>query len=359
MPISPEAATWGLRLLVGLEPDNAAVELHRAGYETIDDMRTAFLQTPQGRELYRQANASSTTQGVPSRYAIPLFLLRAPDHADVPWTFQQPSMTAPVCQLCTFEQMEDPAYARLCQQLGLVTTTKQRKFWEFAYILSALQARGLLGAGRTGLGFGTGQEPLPSAFAAAGVRVTATDAPAELNYSENWARSLQWTERVEDLWHEKLVDHQAFTELVSYQPVDMNLIPSDLRDYDFCWSACCLEHLGGIRQGLDFIHNSLDTLLPGGTAVHTTEFNLGSNDTTVELEALCLFRKQDIELVIHELIAAGHRVETLNLWPGSTPTDEHVDLPPFSSPHLKLVLEGATSTSIGLIITKRTSQNLS
>ena len=352
MSISPEAAAWGLRLLVGLEPDDAAVEFHRAGYETIDDMRSAFLRTPQGRDLYHRANALSISPGVSSRYAIPLFLLRAPDYADVPWIFRQPSMTAPVCQLCTFEQMEDPAYTRLCVQLGLDPVAKQRKVWEFAYILSALQARGLLAAGRTGLGFGTGQEPLPSAFAAAGVRVTATDAPADLNYSENWARSQQWTARVEDLWHEALVDHQAFTRLVSYRPVDMNLIPSNLRDYDFCWSACCLEHLGGIRQGLDFICRSLDTLCPGGTAVHTTEFNLGSNDTTVESEALCLFRKRDIELVIHELIAAGHKVEALNLWPGSTPTDEHVDLPPFSSPHLKLVLEGSTSTSIGLIITK-------
>ena len=220
MPISPEAAAWGLRLLIGLEPDDAAVEFHRAGYETIDDMRAAFLRTPQCRELYRQANARSIAQGVSGRYAIPLFLLRAPDYPDVPSTFHRTSMTAPVCQLCTFEQMEDPAYARLCHQLGVDPAMKQRKHWEFAYILSALQARGLLAAGRKGLGFGTGQEPLPSVLAAAGVRVMATDAPAELNYSENWARSLQWTERVEDLWHEKLVGHQAFTELVSYRPVD-------------------------------------------------------------------------------------------------------------------------------------------
>ena len=351
MTISPEAAAWGLRLLVGLEPDDEAVEFHRAGYDNIDDMRTAFLRTPQGRELYRQANGGSSAADGPSRYAVPLFLLRPPEHANVPWTFQRPSMTEPVSQLCTYEQMEDPSFARLCGQLGL-GPARQRKVWEFAYILSVLQARGLLASGRTGLGFGTGQEPLPSVFAAAGVRVTATDAPAELNHSESWARSLQWTQHVEDLWHKNLVDQDTFRTLVSYRPVDMNRIPSDLRGFDFCWSACCLEHLGGIRPGLDFIHNSLDTLRPGGVAVHTTEFNLGSNDATLELETLCLFRKRDIEQVIHELVAAGHRVETLNLWPGATPTDEHVDLPPFSDPHLKLVLEGAVSTSIGLIVTK-------
>ena len=353
MPISREATVWGLRLLVGLEPDAATVEFHRAGYDTVDDMRTAFLRTPQGRELYRAANADSASSDATGRYSVPLFLLRAPGYADVPWAFQQPSLTAPVSQLCTNEQMEDPVYARLCGRLGLDSAAKHRKAWEFAYILAALEARGLVAAGRSGLGFGTGKEPLPSAFAAAGVRVVATDAPAELSYSENWAASQQWTQQVEDLWHGDLVDQRAFTELVSYRPADMNKIPSDLREFDFCWSACCLEHLGSIRHGLDFIRNSLDTLRSGGVAVHTTEFNLGSNEATLETDVLCVFRKRDIELLMHELIAEGHVVETLNLWPGATPTDEHIDLPPFSHPHLKLVLAGSMSTSIGLIVTKR------
>ena len=131
----------------------------------------------------------------------------------------------------------------------------------------------------------------------------ATDAPADADFRENWAMSSQWTQQVSDLWNAQLVDRASFDRLVSYQPADMNAIPTSLRDFDFCWSACCLEHLGGMRQGLDFIRNSLDTLRPGGVAVHTTEFNLGSNDETLETPSLCLFRKQDIELLMHELIA--------------------------------------------------------
>ena len=102
-----------------------------------------------------------------------------------------------------------------------------------------------------------------------------------------------------------------------------------------------------------FFHNSLSTLRSGGVAVHTTEFNLQSDTTTVNLPHLCIPRKRDIEQVIHALIVLGHRVEPLNLWPGTEPVDEHIDLPPYSLPHLKLQLQGTVSTSIGLIITKR------
>jgi hypothetical protein len=33
--------------------------------------------------------------------------------------------------------------------------------------------------------------------------------------------------------------------------------------------------------------------------------------------------------------------------------DEHIDLPPYSLPHLKLELQNYTTTSIGLVITKK------
>ena len=133
----------------------------------------------------------------------------------------------------------------------------------------------------------------------------------------------------------------------------MNNVPAELRGFDFCWSACAFEHLGSIRKGLDYLHASLEPLRPGGVSVQTTEFNLLSNSGTVETPGLSIFRKEDIEEVIHELTAEGHMVEPLNLWPGASPVDEHIDLPPYTAIHLKLALAGYQTTSIGLIITKR------
>ena len=54
-----------------------------------------------------------------------------------------------------------------------------RKMWEWLFIAEALRERGMLAAGRSGLGFGVGQEPLVALFAAAGCDVVATDQPHE------------------------------------------------------------------------------------------------------------------------------------------------------------------------------------
>jgi SAM-dependent methyltransferase len=243
-------------------------------------------------------------------------------------------------------------YNLLCSIVGHDPSLKHRKIWEYAYIYAALRANGCISPGLRGVGFGTGKETLPSAFAARGIRVIATDAPMDLVGSPAWASSDQWTQNLSDLHHSNLVEKDTFDRLVEYETADMNNIPRTLRDFDFCWSSCCLEHLGSIRLGLDFIKNSLDTLKPGGVAVHTTEFNLSYNDTTMESPALSLFRKQDLELVAHELTQEGHEVAPLNFWPGANSVDEFIDLPPYSLPHLKLEIGGYTITSFGMIVRK-------
>jgi hypothetical protein len=98
----------------------------------------------------------------------------------------------------------------------------------------------------------------------------------------------------------------AFCERVSFDVVEM--IPAHLHDrFDFCWSACCLEHLGSLAQGLRFIENSLNTLKIGGTAIHTGEFNLSSDVATLESRDLSIYRRCDIESLVNRLTQAGHR----------------------------------------------------
>jgi cyclopropane fatty-acyl-phospholipid synthase-like methyltransferase len=114
--------------------------------------------------------------------------------------------------------------------------------------------------------------------------VLATDAPADLASSRAWSLGQQHSGALMDLHVPSILDRDSFARQVSWRAVDMNAIPGDLRGFDLCWSACALEHLGGIRHGLDFIAASLDCLRPGGLAVHTTEFNLSSDTDTVETE---------------------------------------------------------------------------
>jgi SAM-dependent methyltransferase len=144
--------------------------------------------------------------------------------------------------------------------------------------------------------------------------------------------------------------------LVDFRTIDMNRIPADVTGFDFAWSSCAFEHCGSIGLGKRFLREQMKCLKPGGVAVHTTEYNLSSIETTVEEGPTVLFRRQDIEGVIRDLQAEGHRIEPLQLDLGCMPQDLHVDLFPYSDdPHLKLELfDEYVSTSLGLIITKST-----
>ena len=79
------------------------------------------------------------------------------------------------------------------------------------------------------------------------------------------------------------MERSAFDSRVQFQPADMRTLEGLTGKYDFVWSSCALEHLGTLQAGIDFVVKSASMLKPGGVAVHTTEFNVGSNTGTIEL----------------------------------------------------------------------------
>ncbi|MBE9605315.1 hypothetical protein IAI18_10595 [Acetobacteraceae bacterium H6797] len=360
-----------MKRLAGGEKPAAQAEAPQKAPDGLDDEAVKLLcrlflghevVTPGEIERYRQlGNAKALAAHLaglpgairpPGPYRMPLFLLQPPSDPAIPWRFEPPSLIDPVSQLCTAGQFDEPTYEAWCEALK-TQPNRHRKLWEFVFILAVLEKDGLLRRGVKGLGFGTGLEPLPSLFAARGVKVLATDAPVDIEAGSGWTETGQHSQSVEQLYRKKLVRRPVFDKLVSFRPIDMNAIPPDLDDFDFCWSACCFEHLGSIRHGLEFVENSLGTLRPGGLAIHTTEFNLDSNDRTMERKHLSIFRRKDIEALYSRLTAAGHEVWPLNLHPGFEELDAHVDLPPYALPHLKLEQQGITVTSIGLVVRKK------
>ena len=142
---------------------------------------------------------------------------------------------------------------------------------------------------------------------------------------------------------------------VRYRAVDMNAIPDDLRDFDFTWSSCALEHLGSLDAGAAFVLHQMACLRPGGTAVHTTEYVVSSDTDTVEKGGTVLYRRRDIEALAEQLRAAGHEIE-LDLTEGSAPEDIHVDAPPYSDVHLRTLLGQYVTTSLALVVTKGRSR---
>jgi SAM-dependent methyltransferase len=256
-------------------------------------------------------------------------------------------------RLCTQAQLREPWFEAWCAAMD-EPPLAHRKTWEFAYIAEVLDALGMLEPGRRGLGFGVGREPLVSAFASRGVEVVATDLAPSSREALGWTRSGQHAAGVESLLRPKVCDPEAFRRLVTWQAVDMRSIPGDLTHFDFCWSACSLEHLGTLKDGLDFIEQSLATLAPGGIAVHTTEFNLSSEEDTIETGPVVVYRERDVRDLKGRLEAAGHQLAEFDLSRGDGLLDKYVDVPPYSDePVLRFLHASYILTSIAIVVRAR------
>jgi len=230
-----------------------------------------------------------------------------------------------------------------------------RKWWEACYISQALYERGFLKRGSKGVGFGVGEERLVDLYASFGCDILATDLSAEESAAAGWMDSNQNAGgNLEKLRKGNICTKEEFYNRVTYRDVDMNEIPEDIAGYDFCWSACSLEHIGSMKKGMEFVINSMKTLRPGGVAIHTTEYNLYSDDKTIDVPGLCIFRKKDMLYLAEELERLGYRVEPFDWNIGHTVYDGFVDLPPYcyKDLHLRFLLEKYPTTSVGIIVYK-------
>lgn len=265
-------------------------------------------------------------------------------------TPQPGEIVFPFAVPCRQESFEQPYFAFWCARLG-EHLRYHRKLWEFVFISQVLWERGVVVPGARGLGFGVGREPLAAFFASNDCQVTATDMGSQEAIEAGWVNTSQHAAGKEALRRPPVCPDDLFEKNVTFRECDMNAIPDDLTGYDFCWSACALEHLGSIEKGLDFIVRSVECLKPGGWAIHTTELNLSSNFDTVDNLDTVLFRRQDFEALAARLTALGHHVTPFDFDPGVKPVDLYIDVPPYrEDPHLKVALWGYSITSFGLMI---------
>jgi len=256
----------------------------------------------------------------------------------------QPPFARPDSQLVSASQIYEPECREWFQRLGF-SLGLDRKRWEYSYILHAIHIYGRTGIGARGVAFGCGMEQLTSIFAADGAEIVATD--YVVNNAHGWeARGL------EDLYCEQHLAREQFHERVTFRHVDMNDIPVDLRNFDFCWSTGSLEHIGSHANGMAFVENAMECLKPGGIAVHTTEFTVTSETMGHDYPDLSFYCRADIEALAERLTAAGHQI-VLNFNRGSTVADTHVDTPPFHGGRTLLAhFDAHIITSIGLIVQK-------
>lgn len=265
----------------------------------------------------------------------------------------------------TQADMESDWAAYWFQELK-IPLTFHRKLWELAFVLQAVHEAGGLRADARALGFGCGAEPIASYLAACGVKVVATDLPPQKREAKGWLKTGQHASSLDAMFHAHLVARSVFDDRVEHRFVDMNAIPDDLANFDFCWSICAMEHLGSIEKGMEFVVSAMKTLRPGGLAVHTTEFNFLEDEKTLDNRPTVLFQRVHFEKLAERLRAAGHKVATLDFDVGTNPLDRFIDMPPYQHdwpahlrpwlsepPHIKLSIDGFVSTCFGLIAWKQ------
>jgi hypothetical protein len=274
-------------------------------------------------------------------------LWRSKEH----WLDGGPATNAfPNSTLCRQESFEQPYFTYWSRRL-MMPLVYHRKSWEHVFVCQALWERGAIRPEARGLGFGVGREPLTAYFASEDCEAVATDMPASGATEMGWSETEQHATGLDSLRHEGICARSQFDRRAAFLTCDMTNIPDDLSGFDFCWSACALEHLGSIERGLQFIERSIECLKPGGWAVHTTEFNVSSEKDTVEKGGTVLFRTCDMLALQQRLTAKGHKVAPFDFDPGAAPLDRYIDVAPYRhEPHLKLALEGYASTSFGIIV---------
>ncbi|MGN7997996.1 hypothetical protein [Sphingomonas sp. 22176] len=328
-----------MKLLLSLVDDDSRPNINALS-EVVKNLPLAYLNIKNfGYELARQLAAVT----------------------ELPSGENEPGFLGLPCKASVQADIESEWAAYWCRELQ-IPVTYHRKVWELAYVLQIIHEHGHRRAGARGLGFGCGVEPLPSYFAARGIDITMTDMEPVQAQAAGWSATSQHTESLDLAYHAHLVDRATFDEKVSLRYVDMNDIPDDLREYDFCWSVCALEHLGSIQKGLDFIANSLKVLKVGGISVHTTEFNINPDGPTIDNWGTVLFQRHHFEQLAQRLQAEGHKVAALDFALGDKPFDRFIDLPPFhhdlpaaigdwlgAPQHLKVAVDGFPATCYGFV----------
>ena len=265
---------------------------------------------------------------------------------------------------CKYADFLTPSYREIESNLKLRTIFSwhssskhdyaNRKFWEWCEISRALEESNMLKEGVSGLGFAVGTEPLASYFASRGCSILATDLHEEMS-NKGWLDRNEHAGSLDKIYFGDFIKRVEFDTKVSFQPADMRTLDGINNKYDFLWSSCALEHLGSIQNGINFIENSLKLLKPGGVAVHTTEFNVSSNNKTIEHGENVIYRQKDLVQLSTSLEIKGYVIPKIEFDVGSDIADLNPDVPPYfesDKHHIKLKIGDYIATSFIMIIKK-------
>jgi SAM-dependent methyltransferase len=144
-----------------------------------------------------------------------------------------------------------------------------RKQWEFAMILLALRRRGVLRPDAVGLSMGSGKERLLYAVAHNVRRVVATDL---YDPATEWDKARTADP---DRWIKDDKPFPVDDAKLEGLRMDMRSLGFEDETFDFCYSSCAIEHIGGREDFLKHLSEAHRVLKPGGVYALTTELHYG------------------------------------------------------------------------------------
>jgi SAM-dependent methyltransferase len=172
-------------------------------------------------------------------------------------------------KVCDVADWFDPELAGVIESELQEFPRFHRMQWEFAVLFLALRRHGLLGEERTGLSMGAGRERLLYSVAR---RVR------KLVVADLYDPQTTWESARTD-------DPEAFIRSGKPFPVDdarLQAVRMDMREldfadrsFDFCYSACAVEHIGDREDFVRHLQQVHRVLKEGGLYAFTTEFHYG------------------------------------------------------------------------------------
>ncbi len=167
-----------------------------------------------------------------------------------------------------------------------------RKQWEFAVLYRALELHGMLGPEREGISFGSGTERLLYSVARRVKHLWATDLYGDVTTWDT-ARTADAAAFVRGAAPFAIPDGT-----LSARRMDMREIAFPDASFDFAWSSCAIEHIGGTGDFLRHLREVHRVLKPGGIYALTTELTF--LDAPVAQPGNHFFSRRELELLARQ-----------------------------------------------------------
>ncbi len=195
-------------------------------------------------------------------------------------------------KICDAADWQRPELLRIITDEFAEVPRFHRKQWEFAVAFRELERHGLLTENSRGVSFGSATEVMLYAVARRAGHIWATDL-----YGEDATWDIARTKDATQLVRSKAPFGYP-QERLEARSIDMRSLDFADESFDFAYSSCAIEHIGGRADFVKHLQEVRRVLKPGGLYAFTTE--LTYQDQAVEMPGNFYFSRHLLEDVVRE-----------------------------------------------------------